>query len=89
MKRDKKTKSMVEKDVKNMVRQLDQSVNEDAECFDMVLACASNSTLNPMNLLDSLYLFEGIELNHEDVRITRIDMLAEKDGKLISAYDFF
>jgi radical SAM-linked protein len=89
MKRDKKTKSMVEKDVKNMVRQLDQSANEDAECFDLVLACASNSTLNPMNLLDSLYLSEGRELNHEDVRITRVDMLAEKDGKLISAYDFF
>jgi radical SAM-linked protein len=89
MKRDKKTKSMVEKDVKSMVRSLEQKDLPGGEAFDMLLSCASNATLNPMNLLDSLYLSEGIDLNHEDVRITRIDMLAEKDGKLISAFDFF
>ncbi len=90
LKRDKKTKSMVEKNVKDMI--LDASfLPEDGteERFEMRLACASNSTLNPMNLLDSLYRFEGLELKHEDVRILRVDILAEKDGRLISAFDFY
>ena len=67
LKRDKKTKKMVEKDVKDMVI----SIIKDAEVLKLKVCCGSNKTVNPTNLLTALYEFSGLEFKQETIRITR------------------
>jgi len=69
-KRDKKTKTMVEKDVKALVNGI--TLNDGKLIVDV--ACASNSTVNPVNLLASLYSFSGFEFKPEEYKITRIKL---------------
>jgi len=67
-KRDKKTKQMVEKDVKNMVYGIEE---KDGKLL-LKLGCASNATVNPTNLIAALFRFSGLSFNTEECRITRL-----------------
>ncbi|MCQ2554011.1 MAG: TIGR03936 family radical SAM-associated protein [Clostridia bacterium] len=67
LKRDKKTKKMVEKDVKELV--LD--IHKEADTLKLKVCCASNKTVNPTNLLTALYEFSGLEFKQETIRIKR------------------
>lgn len=70
LKRDKKTKSMVEKDVKAMIIDIKTAENS----VYLNLACGSNSTVNPLAVLKSLFSFSCLEFNQEECRITRIKL---------------
>ena len=67
LKREKKTGNMVEKDVKDMLYELKSDGDELLLC----VSCANNRTLNPGNLLKSLYEFSGIEYSESAFRIVR------------------
>ena len=88
-KRDKKTKQMVEKDIKNWIYSFTvESIGNGMFRAYMSLRCASNETANPGKLLESFFGCCGIGTAIEDCRITRIDILAlDKDEKLVSAYE--
>jgi radical SAM-linked protein len=88
-KKDKKTKKPVEKDIKAFINELSADVREDGTVvLKMMLRCASNETLNPGKLLQSLFKYYNLDVNIEDCRITRIDLYAEDDqGRLVSLYD--
>lgn len=84
MKKDKKTKKPVEKNVKDFVFEMSETGRTaDSVILSMRLRCASNETLNPMNLLASLWKFNGLEFAPEQVRICRREIYAQEDGKLI------
>ena len=89
IKRDKKTKKPVEKDIKNWIYSFDIISIENGLCkTDMSLRCASNETANPGKLLESFFKYCGIGTAFEDCRITRKDILAlDKEEKLVSAYE--
>ena len=54
----------------------------------MMLRCASNETLNPGKLLQSLFKYYNLDINVEDCRITRLDLYAEDaQGRLVSIFD--
>ena len=82
MKRDKKTKSMVEKSVKSFVYSILK--NDEQKSIYMLLRCASNETLNPINLLESLFRFSNIEFKSENARVTRIDLYTIVDREFVS-----
>jgi len=69
-KRDKKTKTMVEKDVKALVNEI--KIDDGKLIVDV--ACASNSTVNPVNLLAALYTYSGFEFKQEEYKITRLQL---------------
>ena len=84
IKKDKKTKKNVEKNVKNFVFSLEETGREgDSVRISMRVRCASNETLNPVNLLASLWAFNGLELHKEEVRIFRREMFCLENDKLI------
>lgn len=84
IKRDKKTKKPVEKNVKTFVFSLEEKKREgDSVHIEMRVRCASNETLNPVNLLASLWNFNGIELHKEEVRVFRREMYCIENGQLI------
>ena len=70
LKRDKKTKNMVEKDVKAMIIGLSAERN----CVYLKLSCGSNATVNPVAVLTSLFIFSGLEFRQEECRITRVKL---------------
>ena len=78
LKRDKKTKTMVEKDVKSLIYSIDLIDKENKILFVRV-ACGSNSTVNPVNLLNSLYDFAGMTFNADESRITRTAIIREEE----------
>jgi radical SAM-linked protein len=79
-KRDKKTKKDVEKDVKSFIKDLSIDRKEyGSAVVRMMLRCASNETLNPGKLLQSLFRYYNIDVPVEECRITRKDILAFND----------
>lgn len=70
LKREKKTKNMVEKDVKAMI--LD--IKAEGNTVYLNLACGSNATVNPVAVLTSLFEFSGSEFRQEECRITRVKL---------------
>ena len=88
-KRDKKTKTMVDKSVKGMVYGIVKDHCDETGYFlGVSVRCASNESLNPVNLLTSLYEFSGLEFVSENARVKRLDLLAKKDDQFVSLFDF-
>ena len=86
LKRDKKTKQYIEKDMKKWIYSISDPLNiEDGQVFDMVLRAAPNETLNPAQLCDSLLKF--VNQSTDEVRVTRTDLLFKENGKLISLFE--
>ena len=89
LKRDKKTKTYVEKSVKNMIFGISKSYYDDNEYYlELTVKCAANESLNPMNLIRSLYEFNNLSLQEDEVRITRLDLFANNDQGMISLFDY-
>lgn len=88
-KRDKKTKQQVEKDVKNLVFGIsDLKSYDNGFGFVLCVSCASNETLNPLQLTESLLKFSGIDYLKEDIRISRLDLLYfDENNTKVSLFD--
>ena len=99
-KKDKKTKQLKDKDVKAFIRSLelyDKTIPAGGTIADasnyqmvlkMVLRCASNETLNPGKLIESLFRYYNIDKACEECLITRKDLLAyDGSGELVSLYE--
>ncbi|MBP5749596.1 MAG: DUF2344 domain-containing protein [Firmicutes bacterium] len=85
LKKDKKTKKQVEKDVKDWIGRIELLEEaEDGSRLSLLLRSAPNETLNPVNLLEALCAFSGSPFDRESVRITRKDIYARRDGQLVS-----
>ena len=85
LKKDKKTKKMVEKDVKDWIGRLELlEETEEGSRLSLLLRSAPNETLNPASLLESLCAFSGSPFDREALRVTRKDLFARKDGQLVS-----
>ena len=85
LKKDKKTKKMVEKDVKDWIGRIELLEETQAGSrLSLLLRSAPNETLNPVNLLESLCAFSGCPFDKESVRVTRKDLFARRDGELVS-----
>ena len=85
LKKDKKTKKMVEKDVKDWIGRIELlEETQTGSRLALLLRSAPNETLNPVNLLESLCAFSGCPFDRESVRVTRKDLFARKDGELVS-----
>ena len=91
IKKDKKTKKDIEKDVKNYIKDLSISREDDGRiAVRMMLRCASNETLNPGKLLKSLFMFYNMDIPVEECRITRLDIFAENERKeTIPLYEYY
>ena len=91
IKKDKKTKKDVEKDVKNYIKDLSiRHVENGQITVRMMLRCASNETLNPGKLLKSMFMFYNMDIPVEECRITRLDIFAENELKeLIPLYEYY
>ena len=89
-KRDKKTKTMVDKSVKEMVFGLIKDHCDDTGYFlGLSVKCASNESLNPVNLLTSLYEFSGMYFVSENSRIKRLDLLTKNiKNEYVSLFEF-
>ena len=85
LKKDKKTKKMVEKDVRDWIGRIELlEETQTGSRLSLLLRSAPNETLNPVNLLESLCAFSGCPFDRESVRVTRKDLFARKDGELVS-----
>ncbi|MBQ6671159.1 MAG: DUF2344 domain-containing protein [Firmicutes bacterium] len=74
-KKDKKTKQPVEKDIKQYIYSVEPSVSDDGGVvLYMMLRCASNETLNPGKLLESMFKYYNIDKPLHECRITRLDI---------------
>ena len=89
-KRDKKTKTMVDKSVKDMVFGIIKDHCDETGYFlGVSVRCASNESLNPVNLLASLYEFNGMSFVSENVRVKRLDLLTKiSNYEYISLFEF-
>lgn len=88
LKRDKKTRTMVEKDVRDRIYSV--SLPEDVpggQIINMVINAASNESLNPLQLMNSLVKFRGKDIAPEDIRITRKELYYTEDGNLRSLFE--
>lgn len=84
IKKDKKTKKPVQKNVKNFVFSIEETGRENGTVhLALNVRCASNETLNPVSLLASLWSFNGLELKKEEVRILRREMYCQENGRLV------
>ncbi|MBQ5415122.1 MAG: DUF2344 domain-containing protein, partial [Firmicutes bacterium] len=88
-KKDKKTKQPVEKDIKQYIYSVEPSVSDDGGVvLYMMLRCASNETLNPGKLLESMFKYYNIDNPVYECRITRLDLFAVSEEKgRISLYE--
>ena len=85
LKKDKKTKKMVEKDVKDWIGRIELlEETEEGSRLSLLLRSAPNETLNPASLLESLCAFSESPFDREALRIVRKDLFARKDGQLVS-----
>ena len=85
LKKDKKTKKMVEKDVKDWIGRIELlEETQTGSRLSLLLRSAPNETLNPVNLLESLCAFSGCPFDRESVRVTRKDLFARKDEELFA-----
>ncbi len=88
-KKDKKTKQPVEKDVKQYIYSVEPSFSDDGGVvLYMMLRCASNETLNPGKLIESMFKYYNIDNPVYECRITRLDLFAVSEEKgRISLYE--
>ena len=90
LKKDKKTKKLVEKDVKEWIGSIVLlEETEEGSRLSLVLRSAPNETLNPVNLLESLCAFSGSVFDRESVRVTRKDLFALRDGRPVSLSRYY
>lgn len=88
LKRDKKTKTMVEKDIKKWIYSISNTISAlDGTIVDMVLRAAPNETVNPLQLTVSLLEYLSFSCASEDIRVTRMDLFYTKEGTLESLFD--
>jgi radical SAM-linked protein len=84
LKKDKKTKKMVEKDVKDWIGRIELiRESEEGSTVSMLLRSAPNETLNPVNLLEALCAFSGAAFDRESLRVTRKDLFARRGKTLV------
>ncbi len=82
-KRDKKSKTTVKKNVKDMIYSAGVKEGAEGRYLELVIRCASNQTLNPLNLTEALLEFAGTPYRKEDIRITRTGLYYTEDGALV------
>jgi hypothetical protein len=79
---------MVEKDVRDRIYSVSLPENvPGGQIINMVINAASNESLNPLQLMNSLVKFKGKEIAPEDIRITRKELYYTEDGKLRSLFE--
>lgn len=87
-KRDKRTKMMVEKDVKALIKVFEGHASpEEGSVFHTLVRTASNEALNPLQLVESFYRLAGEPFERELCRVLRNEMYGLCSGKMISLYD--
>lgn len=87
-KRDKKSKKMVERDVKQLVYCLKwKEADGKGLMIHAVLRAATNEALNPMLLMESLCEAVRIPFERELCRIVRRDLYCLIDGTLVPLFD--
>ena len=81
---------MVDKSVKDMVYGIIKDHCDETGYFlGVSVRCASNESLNPVNLLASLYEFSGMSFVSENVRVKRLDLLTKiSNYEYISLFEF-
>ena len=89
IKKDKKTKKPVEKDIKAYILNCSgPEITEGSITIEMTLRCASNETLNPGKLLESFMRYLSVDIGTEYYKIIRKDILGKSsEGKLVSLYE--
>ena len=89
LKKDKKTGRTVEKNIKSFILDISEPEKSDGMLkLEMTLRCASNETLNPGKLLESLLMYTGAGIEMEYIKIIRKDILGkDRNGKLVSIYE--
>lgn len=90
LKKDKKTKELKEKDIKNMIYSLSLEDRSGTAVIVMELRCASNETLNPGKLLESLFRYCGLDVDIDQCRISRKDLFAlDSQGRKVSVFEAY
>ena len=86
----KKVDGLSEKSVKNMVYRVEKGGFESGSYqLFVTVKCASNESLNPANLLVSLYDYSGVTFESDKARIKRLDLYALDDKKeFVPLFDF-
>lgn len=88
LKKDKKTKQMVEKNIKNWIYSVSVPIYiPGGQMIDMVLRAAPNETVNPLQLTESLLKYLDIFVPQEDIRITRTELYYLFNKELTSLFD--
>ena len=89
-KKDKKTKKMVEKDVKDWIGRIGLlEETEEGSRVELLLRSAPNETLNPANLLQSLCAFSGSDFDREALRVTRRELYARRGERLVPLTEYY
>ena len=71
-----------------MIYSVSAESDEGKTVLIMELRCASNETLNPGKLLESLFKFSGLDITTEQCRITRKELYATgSSGKKVPVYE--
>ncbi|MBR0139742.1 MAG: DUF2344 domain-containing protein [Firmicutes bacterium] len=89
LKRDKKTKQQVEKNVKSMIRSFSCEREGGVCVINCVLRCASNETLNPMNLTESFLRYAGLETDRSLISVRRLEIFGLKESLLIPLLELY
>ena len=90
LKKDKKTKELKEKDIKDMIYSLRAEDRNASAVLIMELRCASNETLNPGKLLESLFRYCGLDTDLDQCRITRKELFAkDSQGRKVSVFEAY
>lgn len=89
LKRDKKSGHMVEKDVKDMIAAVEKTEwKEGRYTLRLTVKCASNTSLNPANLLEAIHAYFGVDYNASETIVNRKLLLTTKGEQQIDLYDF-
>ena len=82
LKKDKKTKQLKEKNVKDMVYSFRiEEYGEGSLKLNARLACAGNNSLNPSSLCEAFASFCGIEFLKDESHFTRLGFYYDKEGR--------
>lgn len=88
-KRQKKTKKMVEVDIKPLILELKENmVDDNYITLTTLVRCGSAANLNPELIAQSFFRFLGIPFAKERLRICRQELYVQReDGSLVSAME--
>jgi radical SAM-linked protein len=91
IKKDKKTKQPVEKDVRNMIKSFESVEGAEGEeaVIHCLLRCATNENLNPLSLAESFASFCGLSPEKGSVRVTRLEIYGLKEGALVPLLELY